>query len=483
MKICILNIPSKQSKNVVRDLFYGCWCQGKRIASAQFPPTTLLSVYTVVKQQVSETSLIDASEQGWSQEETIQYVTDNHFDYVILTTSTMSFREDVHFLQALKEVCNCKTILFGSYVSYLPVKALKHSAVDIIIRYEPEFTLQEICKRVSENKSLSKVKGIGYKDQYGRPKINQDRSFETDLDTLPIPDRTPIVDYRYFNPLVKKKRWVTAITSRGCPGRCTFCTSPTFYGNRYRYNSVERVIDEIKYLLSIGYKEIFYRDETFTGDYKRTEQICKRIIAEKIDVTWICSARVNTVDRPLLSLMKQAGCHMVRFGVETGSQEILNEMKKGTTLEQARRVFSYCNELGLETHGHFMVGCPKETWQSVYRTIDFAKALKPTTVTCGAFTPYLGTPLFDTIKETTKEIDDGSAKDLGTIHNSGYFSSYISDLSDEEVGKAVKLFYRKFYLRPSYILKTLFRLRHIDELGRISSAGFSVIRYIMTKNG
>lgn len=476
MKVLILNPPSKYAKNVVRDLFYGCWCKGKRIAAAEFPPTTLLSIYTILKEEGHETYIIDTQAEKLDLVKTKLRIKQLKPEIIIIPTSTMSFIEDAETLLHIKKSNPCITMAFGSHVTFFPRISLKQKGIDYIILREPEFIIRDFINRMDKKESVHNLKGIGFREG-SKIVINEPYPFIQNLDDIPIPDRTPILNYAYFNPLVKKMPWITAITSRGCPGRCNFCTSPNFYGNTYRFNSPERVVKEVRYLKGLGYKEIFFRDETFTGNYNRTEKFCKLMIKEKIKISWICSARVNTVDENLIRLMKQAGCHMIRLGVESGVQDILNNIKKGVTVQQTEKAFKLCKKYGIETHAHTMLGCPGENWETVNKTIEFMKKLDPTTLTCGAYTPYPGTPIFEFVKQKLPEIGDGSKCDLSRVHNIGFYSKTFCSLSNEEVGKAVKKMYKQFYLRPYYVLKTLCRIRSLSEFRRIVSAGLSVLSY------
>jgi anaerobic magnesium-protoporphyrin IX monomethyl ester cyclase len=480
MKVLIFNPPSKSAKNVVRDLFYGCWCKGKRIASAEFPPSTLLFIYTVLKQEGHTVCLLDAQAEKMDLVKSMNEIQKFRPAIIIIPTSTMSFKEDAKILLSIKNSIKCNTIAFGSHTTFMPKISLEQEGIDFIVLREPEFIIKELIQTIENKGNFSKVKGIGYKKN-SRIRINKPAKFIRNLDDLPIPDRKIVQKYAYFNPLVKNIPWMTAITSRGCPGRCIFCTSPSFYGNTYRYNSPKRVVEEMEYLTSRGYKEIFFRDETFTGDYARTEEICKLLIQKNWKTPWICSARTNTVDEKLVRLMKQAGCHMIRFGVESGDQTILNNIRKGITIEQTVDVFKWCKKYEIETHAHTMLGCVGETKDTIKKTIEFVKKLEPTTLTCGAFTPYPGTPLFERIKEKVPEIGDGTQCDLSKVHNMGFYNNIFSSLSDKEVGNAVHEMYRKFYLRPKYIFKTLLRIKSLNELRRIGAAALSVVSFAAEK--
>ncbi len=488
MKVLILNPPSKYVKNVVRDLFYGCWCKGKRIASAKFPPTTLMYISAVLKNGGFDVKLLDSQSEDLSYEKVMDITEKYKPDAVVITTSTMTFREDMDALKEVKKRTGAMTLVFGSHVTFKVEDAAKdNDAIDVYVQKEPEHIIRDVIKAVDKGKDWRKVKGIAYKDKIGKDKkgnlkkgklkINEPYPFIDPLDEMPFPDRDVVSKFEYFNPLVKKLPWTTAITSRGCPGRCNFCNSPVFYGKSIRLRSPENVVDEMEDVVLNGYKEVFYRDETFTVDKKRTLEICRLIKDRGVKISWICSSRINTIDEETIKAMKDAGCHMLRFGVESGVQRILNNIKKGIKVEQTRKVFGLCHKYKMSTHAHVMLGCIGESMETIEKTIKFVKEIDPTTVTFGAFTPYPGTEVFELVKKKAPEIDDGSACDLSRVHSKGYYSHIFSDLSEDEVGVAVRRAYKRFYIRPSFFLKTLLRMRSLDEFRRVVSAGFDVVSY------
>jgi len=246
--------------------------------------------------------------------------------------------------------------------------------------------------------------------------------------------------------------------------------------------SAERVIAEIREVARLGYKEIFFRDEIFTAFKERVMKICRTIIDEKIDITWIASARINSVDREMLGLMKKAGCHMIRLGVESGVQELLNNVKKGITTGQTEQVFAWAHEVGMDTHAHLMIGLPGETKETIEETILFVQKIDPTVVTFGIMTPYPGTPFFNELREHHPELGDGTCMDLSKLHTHAYYNETFTALSAEELQKYIRKVYKKFYLRPGYIFKWLKRVRSLDELKRLTLAGTNVFGFIWGKD-
>jgi len=233
----------------------------------------------------------------------------------------------------------------------------------------------------------------------------------------------------------------------------------------------------------LGYREVFYRDELFTVMPDRVRQICSGILERAIDVSWICSVKVGSVDRDTLDLMRRAGCHMIRVGVETGCQELLDNVKKGVTVEALRELFGWTHEVGLDTHAHMMRGMPGETDETVQRSLAFIDEVQPTTVTYGITTPYPGTPLYEELVLEHPEMGDGTDIDARTIHTDGRWNTHYSELTPEKLSDYVRKAYRRFYVRPSYVFGRLGAVRSFDELRRITLAGANVFDFIVRGDG
>lgn len=480
MKAVLLIPPSKHSKNVARDLVYGCWCKGKRIAGIQFPPVSQLIVVTTLIKYGHECDLLDAAALNLTKEETINKI--SNYDFVIMLTSTMTINEDAEFLTFIKNKnSKVKTIVYGAHPTFMPRYTLCKQGIDFIVQREPEYIIRDLIACLKEgDDSYRAIKGIGYKvgDEIA---INEPYPFIENLDALPIPDRTLLLKtIDYFNPIVKRMPFTTMFTSRGCPGRCTYCTSPPFYGTTYRARSAESVIEELEIVHKQGYKEVFFRDEMFTTDKDRVVKICEGILQKNLDITWIASTRVGVIDEELISLMKRAGCHMLRFGVESGSQEILNNVKKGVKVEQIESDFELTHKYYMDTHAHCMVGMPGETENSLRQTLKFIKKIDPTIVSFGVCTPYPGTKLFDLVVEKHPEIGDGSDCDLAKLHTQSFYNEVYTDLSTEQLNAWIKKIYWEFYFRPTYLFRWLGRVNSLSEFKRLSLAASQVIDFVFT---
>ena len=442
----------------------------------QMPPLSVLYVATVLKNAGHEVVFIDGAAERKRFLDLLEHGCDAQA--VIVSTSTMTVNEDALNLAKIRQSSpGCVTMVFGTHPTFLPQETLTRSGIDIAILGDPEDIVVELLAAKDKgDESWKSVKGIAFRNQ-NDVVVNNSRPIDRNLDRLPFPDRTLLPDHDYFNPVVKRYPYTVAVSSRGCSAHCIFCTVPRLYPNIIQVRTAENVLGELEIILGQGYKEVFFRDETFTLFQKRNEQICREIIARKWDISWICNGRLVGLDKPMLALMQQAGCHMVKFGVESGDQGILNTMKKGIELDDIRQIFRWCNELGLDTHAHVMLGNVGETHETIERTIEFIKELKPSNAAFGILTPYPGTELFDMVAEVRPEIKDGSRCDLKVLHTASFFNETFTNIDPQELEKWMKIAYRRFYWRPSYLFKALTRISNFGELRRAIKAGITTLDF------
>lgn len=478
MKILVLNPASKFSKNVIRDVVYGCWCKGKRIGGATVPPFVLMQIASVLElDKKNEVLFIDAMAEKKDIEEVSKLAQGK--DVVIISTSTMSFEEDADYLQELKKAePKIKTIVFGSHPTFMPEYCLSKNSVDYVILNENEFVIKNIIDKMNKGETCINCSGVGLKDS-GKIIINN-RDANHNLDDLPYINLKFLpkgVDY--FNPIVSRMPYIAISSSRGCPGKCTFCTAPYFEGNILRFQSAEYLLNEIRYFSTHGIKEIYFRDETFFVNKTRDHEIFKNIIKEKIDITWLANARISLIDEETIRLAKEAGCHTIKFGVESGNQELLNGMKKGYRLEQGIKIFDFCNKTGIKTHAHVMIGVPGESEETLKETLDYVKRLNPTTATFGICTPYPGSELFNDVARVYPDIIKFNSTSLKNLHQSAFYNQFYTNLKPEIIENYLRKAYRKFYLHPNKIFDIAWKnLRSINDIKRLTIAGANVLDFI-----
>ena len=370
---------------------------------------------------------------------------------------------------------DCIVILGGTLISADPDALLGFEQVDFGVYGEADLTFSEILKAVEQKKSVEGMEGVIWRDngyvKFLKPKVI------INLDQVPMPSRHLLkMDiYRPSPANYRRLPATTLMTSRGCPYQCIFCSRPT-EGTAFRAHSAERVVDEIEHLVTkYGIRDIQIFDDTFSLIPSRVEKICKGIIERKLDVWWNCMTRVDKINPELLLLMKQAGCYEIGFGIESGSDRILQFIKKATTTDLVRKGVKMTKDAGIDVRGFFMIGFPTETREEIMQTIEFAKELDVDVAQFMVSTPFPGTEMWEI------------AKQYGTINDDDWnsFTFYAPDkmpfssnlLSDKELVALYKRAYKSFYLRPRFILRQLYRLRSFADLQRNWLAAKGVIGF------
>ncbi len=350
----------------------------------------------------------------------------------------------------------------GPYPIAMQEKCLHDSPdIDAVVTGEGEITMVEMMDRLSQGKSLDGVEGVVFRKD-GDILKNPARPLITDVDSLPFPARELLgnaIDYIPPPATYKRKPVAVMITSRGCNRKCIFCfqiDKDRELGVRFR--SVGNVMEEIELCLSQGYREIKFLDDTLAADYDRAMQIAREIKRRKLNFTWFASACVHQVDKPLLKAFKDAGCWAILMGAESGVQKNLNAVRKGTTIEQIRKAVKTAKEIGLTVHTPFLVGLPGQTFEDGLKTIEFACEIDPDIVSFHALTPFPGTELYDNIEKYGTMSNDLS----DFTYQGAAFIPYT--LTREEIALLRQTGYKKFYSRPSYVIKKVLAMRNMNDM-------------------
>ena len=367
-------------------------------------------------------------------------------DVVGMTASTLTYKSALKIARIAKEVNpNCITALGGPHVTFRDYVALKECPeLDVVVRREGENTLLELVQRVENGEDYSDVIGTTCRKN-GKVVRNPDRPYIEDLDSLPFPAR----HLWPMDKLRESEDILYLITSRGCVYWCEFCTTVRMHGRKYRIRSPKNVVDELEFL-NKTYKVVNFTfcDDAFTVDQARTEELCRDIISRGLKIKWNCGTRVDMLTKELLVKMKEAGCISVWFGVESGSQQVLDAMKKGITPELTTKVLGWVREMGVKPVPNVILGFPGETKESAWKTIKFVEKLSPDDMGFyNVATPFPGTPLYDqVVKNGWLRVTDFDKYDTTTpIFETPW-------LSMKELGKLREGAFHHFYLRRAYFL-------------------------------
>lgn len=318
-------------------------------------------------------------------------------DIVVFEISTPSYPQDKQIIYEIKKLFpEVNLVLCGTHATVFPEEVLKETLCDFVLIGEYEFTILELVKKLEKKQDFKDVLGIGFKKN-GEIKINPRRPLISNIDLLPYPARdiTPI--YEYNDWFCLKKPNVALQATRGCTFGCSFCAWPKimYGGKNYRKRQPEKIVDEIEYLMkNYKFQEYYFDDDTFNIDINHTKAFCNEIKKRKLHIVWSFMGHTGNLTKEILTLLKEAGCEGIKFGVETGDEKILQTLNKGTTIEKTKNVFKWCKELNIRTHAAFTLGLPGETKDTLKKSIDFLLELSPDTMQVSYTTPLPGTSLF-----------------------------------------------------------------------------------------
>ncbi len=357
-------------------------------------------------------------------------------------------------------------IVGGAHASVEPFDLLKEKSIDYVVMAEGEYRFSELVNCLDNKKNLKDIDGIGYKIK-GKLKVNPVKSFIENVDELPFPAYHLVDMEKYFKGLFVSrsehcKRVVSMVTSRGCPFNCIFCSIHLHMSKRWRAHSVDYVLRHIKHLIDEYKVElIHFEDDNFTLDKKRFEAILDGMLNEKIKVTWDTpnGVRADTFNKELLKKSKKSGCRYLIIGVESGNQEVVNEIiRKGLNLKRVVNVAKWCNELGLDLEAFFVVGFPGETISQMRDTFRFAKMLNEKYSVYPHFniaTPLVHTRLYDIVNEKgylVKETDSGN---LLTAQRTGGCMIRTPDFGPEDIDVLFKKY--NFFIKKARLKKVIKR--------------------------
>lgn len=313
-----------------------------------------------------------------------------HYDFIGITSSDLGYKKAYELISTIKKITNTPIVIGGPHVSTNKANVLRQCKADYAIKGEGEVTFSELCAGFP----VGQIDGLIWRDNDGVHE-NLDRPPITDLDALPFPA------YDKFHTSKYSLSEIPIVTSRGCPHMCIYCAVHCIMGYKFRPRSPENVVDEIKHWAAKGHTHFQFTDDNFTFDMNRAKRICDLIIHEELKIKWNVrnGIRVDKVDKELLQKMKNSGCYFVFFGMESGSQEILKSIKKGTTIDQIRNAVALTKEVGLPAGGTFMIGHPDETYMDFEMSLSLAKSLELDECRFYNILPYPGTELFDWIKD------------------------------------------------------------------------------------
>lgn len=447
----------------------------KRVLGLQAAPVGLLYIAAYLEKFGIDVEIVDADLLDLSIFELTKEVKQRSPTMVGVTATTGTIKSALRVVRSVKKALpSLVTIVGGAHATFMPQETLLECVeLDLVVRGEGEETMLELTRALegfqwSDHEDLSlrftrgdglefvsrisNVLGIAFRnpEKPSEVVLTPDRPVIRNLDEIPFPARH-LVPYEKYKLLGKEAILGHVITSRGCPFSCTYCSSSKIVGKKYRTRSPENVLEEILFLYDrYKLRDIELIDDIFTLNQKRAIRFSELLKAERKDIRWVASSRVDTISRETMEAMKKAGLMMLYFGVESGSPRILKLMKKGITVEQSTAAFKLSKELDVATTAAFILGYPNETLGEMWQTIKFSIKLDPDFAQFCVLTPFPGTPVYDELKQRglilTEDWDRYSTLEPVIRYEAFGYTA-------QDVAKMLRNAYFFFYLRPKFLIK------------------------------
>ena len=448
MKILLLNPPAYLGVAQVRE---GRCMQRMGAWSSLWPPLSLALTAAVLRRSGHEVRLIDAVAETVPLAAVFERASAFAPDWCIVNTATPSIAGDVATAAAVTAaVPQCRTALIGIHPTALPDDTLQLSpAVTAVIRGEPEAAALDLAS----GEPLAGIPGISYRAANGIAH-NPDRPPIANLDMLPYP-AWDLIDRRHYRLPLSGQSFLLAATGRGCPFNCAFCADHVYYGRQLRRFSPRRIVDELEHdLTEYSIDQFLFWAESFTLDRQHALAVADEITRRGLKIGWVCNSRTDQVDLAMLQVFRRAGCWMIGFGLESGSQRVLDLMGKGATIDQSRQAVQWARQAGLQVTGHMMLGYPGETRSELLQTAAFARALALDYVQFYTAVPFPGSALYEQARRCGWLVTDD-----WRYYEQNYGVLRTGQLTPRMVESLRRSAYRRFYLRPSQLLRTAARLR------------------------
>ncbi|MDD1755821.1 MAG: radical SAM protein [Methanomassiliicoccales archaeon] len=445
MRILLINPPRFEGIPVIREER----CEITERYSI-LEPYSLLQIGALLKGQGHQVDLIDLNGFDLPWEDLETRLRQLKPEAVLFRFTPTTFDHDMRTSSITKRVLpEAKTIGVCWTLRTLARDVMSQAPdLDLYVRQEYEVVVPDLVNALQEGRGMSSVPGIAYRS--GKEvAVNEDARPLEDYDSLPIPafDLLPSLE-PYFVTAPAGRPYTILYTSKGCPFKCSFCTVA---GTKWRPKSAEKTMEELLYLKGrYGIRTVSFFDETFTLDKKRVLRLCDALISEKLDIRWYCNTRAHLVDLDLLKRMRQAGCRGISYGIESGSQSILDHADKCVTVEQASNAIAWARQARIKTFASFIMGLPGETWGTVDDTISFVKRTMPNSAEFNVAVPYPGTKLYEMVYGE----NGAGAVDFRKLYQDDAVVG-TEALSPADLNKARDMAYRSLYFNPRWWFRNI----------------------------
>ncbi len=456
MHFLLLNPPGRLSYS--RDYF----CSKVTKAGYAEHPVDLLILSGIISSAGHKVTLIDAIAEGIDFATTRQRIDSLGVDVIIFLSGTTSWKDDFAFLQQLRQA-RPNIFLIGLGDIFLDKEAfINNKWIDAVIL---DFTRDEFLRYLNKDNDCFESLYFRRQDEiYIPPRQKSVGEF-----IIPVPRHELFLNKRYSFPFARDIPFATVLTDYGCSSACPFCIYPTL---GFKLRELNNVFDELKYIRSLGIKELFIKDQSFGVDKQRTVMLCQGM-RQIGGFSWSCFLRTDIATPEMLSTMKMAGCHTVIFGVESASDSILRKYKPGVNRKNIEEAFRACRLLGIETVGIFILGFPEDEESNCLDTINYSLQLECDYASFNVFVPKVETPVRKSLTMGGVVHSDNPM----VLDQSGIASLWHTvRLSQQQLGRLRRLALRRFYLRPSYVIKRLFKMQSSSQIGIFVKSALFILR-------
>jgi anaerobic magnesium-protoporphyrin IX monomethyl ester cyclase len=441
------------------------------------PPYGLTHLAASVREVGWDPAIVDAPALGWDTITTAKASLDDGAHIVGITAATMSIYNAHDLALAVKSLNpDAKIIIGGPHLTALPEDTLQRfPGFDIGVVGEGDSTIVELAEALHNGIALEPILGIVYRHN-GEVLQTARQQLVPNLDSLPKPawDLLPNLAKCYRPSIMGYVRLPanSIVLSRGCPFHCTFCSAAVF-GNTIRAYSAQVAFHMMAEMRQrYGIRELEIRDENFLVGKHRMIELCQRLQAANIDLTWSCNARVDAIEPEILQAMQKARCWQIAFGIESGDQRILDMEKKGVSLEEIRRAVRLTAEAGIQARGFFMLGHPGETEESLKKTVDFACQLPLSSVHFTHFTPLPGSPIY-------RQADHFGQFDNDWRKLTYWHPVFIPNgLHRKTLARWERIAFRRFYLRPKILWYHIRKTTTWTYFSRLAQGAFTLLQVL-----
>lgn len=450
-----------------------------KIEQGYLPPIGTISVYNWLRYRGYDVDFIDTQFGDITPEILTVCLREAAYDVVAMPVFTPTAEYVYETARVVRSALHdCKIVLGGIHVTSLPTVAFEQCPeCDFVIRHEAEYTFDELLQELADGANdWSNIEGLCYRDREGKPKINRQRMFIGDLDSLPLGFYSNLDLTRYVPHATQYVRLPNypMMTQRGCPYSCSYCEAATILGKKTRYFSTDRVIEEMKILVNEkGARGVYFQDSTFTIKKAWTMELMEKMIKENLGIRWVCNTRADRVDPELLEAMYKAGGRQIAMGIESANQQSLDVVQKGCTVEQQTQGVEWVREAGFRYVTSYIICLPGETEDMVKNTIDYAKKLRPNIAMFYLPVPFPGSKLYLTCKET------------GGLRRDVTWSDFIAIDFDNPVYvnpnftiESMRYWYKRanieFFLHWRTWMTNLTAIRNFDDITRLARGGRAV---------